>query len=171
MILNQYSTVREFAKKSVELTRGLMREFKDFKESPKETSRQLFKKTIGILLKKNEESKDDDNVIDKASYAYRIKVIMPDGSIDEYPKGFIITDKINCIECNGKLYHTSFYCPDLEDESDGYTLPIKGLKIKEAKKRKMGYCYYCKQDLHDTLTYGYYQDDYMNDYDDEVERE
>lgn len=163
--------IKEFAKKSVELTRGLMREFNDFKESPKETSRQLLKKAIATPLKRDEESKDDDNVIDKASYAYRIKVLMPDGSIDEYPKGFIITDKVNCIECNGKIYHTSFYCPELEDESDDYTLPIKGLKIKEAKKKKMGYCYYCKQDLHDTLTCGYYQDDYINDYDDEVEEE
>lgn len=138
---------KEFTRKSIKITKDLTQEFKDFKDSPREESKRLFKKAIAKLRK------EEETEIDKDSYFYQIEVTMYDGSIAKYPKGFIITDRINSVECEGKLYHTSLYCPKLRIESNDYTLPIKALKISKAHKRNIDYCFYCKQRLYDELEY------------------
>ena len=119
-----------------------------------------FKKAIAKLRK------EEETEIDKDSYFYQIEVIMYDGSISKYPKGFIITDRINSVECEGKLYHTSLYCPKLRAESNDYTLPIKALKILKAHERNINYCFYCEQKLYEELDY---ERDYMNEYGEEDE--
>ena len=153
--------IKEFAKKSVKITKDLTQEVKDFKDSPKEESKRLFKKAIAKL--RNEEENIE---IDKDSYLYELEIIMQDGSIAKYPKGFIITDRINSVECEGKLYHTSLYCPKLRAESNDYTLPIKSLKIAEANKRGIDNCFYCEKRLYEELDW---ERDYKNEYGEEDE--
>lgn len=152
--------IKDFARKRIKITKDLTQEFKDFKDSPREESKRLFKKAIAKLRK------EEETEIDKDSSLYQIEVIMYDGSISKYPKGFIITDRINSVECEGKLYHTSLYCPKLRAESNDYTLPIKALKILKAHERNINYCFYCEQKLYEELDY---ERDYMNEYGEEDE--
>lgn len=146
---------KEFTRKSIKITKDLAQEVRDFKDSPKEESKRLFKKAIVKLRK------EEDIEIGKDSYLYDLEITMYDGSIAKYPKGFIITDRINSVECEGKLYHTSLYCPKLRAESNDYTLPIKALKIAEANKRDIDYCFYCEKRLYEELDW---ERDYKNEY-------
>lgn len=150
--------IKDFARKRIKITKDLTQEFKDFKDSPREESKRLFKKAIAKLRK------EEDIEIGKDSYLYDLEITMYDGSIAKYPKGFIITDRINSVECEGKLYHTSLYCPKLRAESNDYTLPIKALKIAEANKRDIDYCFYCEKRLYEELDW---EKEYKNEYGEE----
>ena len=77
-----------------------------------------------------------------------VSVTMPDGSIEEYPKKFIITDKVNCVTGGGKCYHYCLDCECLEWElgqSDGI---MRGMIIKDARKQGLSVCIGCDRDLY-----------------------
>ena len=75
-------------------------------------------------------------------------VIMFDGSAENYPKDYIITDGENCVICNSDYYHTSLGCENLLWEQSNSGEPFKAFKIKEAKAKKMTYCYNCSSELY-----------------------
>ena len=66
----------------------------------------------------------------------------------DYPQDFIITDKVNCVVCMGKYYHTSLDCDSLKWELKNSDLKLKGMDVKEAKKQGMIYCADCSSDLY-----------------------
>ena len=74
-----------------------------------------------------------------------LKIRMQDGTIEEYPETFQITDGINCVICGGDTYHTNLDCPSLKRERDIKTREIKGMYIKDAKDQGIEYCWQCKQ--------------------------
>ena len=81
-------------------------------------------------------------------YVPQVSVTMPDGTIEEYPKHFIITDKVNCVSCGGEFYHYCLDCECLEWElgkSDGI---IRGMTIKDAKKEGKSVCGDCDRNLY-----------------------
>ena len=75
-----------------------------------------------------------------------ITVHMQDGTVEEYPEKFIITDGENCVVCMGQYYHTSLGCDSLHWEWVNSSNPIKGMYIKDAKKQKITYCEKCSRD-------------------------
>ena len=75
-----------------------------------------------------------------------ISVLMQDGTIEEYPQKFYITDKINCVVCMGQYYHTSLGCESLHWEWVNSSNPIRGMYIKDAKEKKITYCQKCSRD-------------------------
>lgn len=77
-----------------------------------------------------------------------IPVLMQDGTVQDYPQDFIITDKVNCVVCMGKYYHTSLDCDSLKWELKNSDLKLKGMDVKEAKKQGMIYCADCSSDLY-----------------------
>lgn len=74
-----------------------------------------------------------------------LKIRMQDGTIEEYPETFQITDGINCVICSGEIYHTNLDCPSLKIERAIKTREIKGMYIKDAERQGIYYCWRCKQ--------------------------
>lgn len=74
-----------------------------------------------------------------------LKIRMQDGTIEEYPETFQITDGINCVICSGETYHTNLDCPSLKMERDIKTREIKGMYIKDAERQGISYCWRCKE--------------------------
>ncbi len=81
-------------------------------------------------------------------YKRKISVVMPDGTVDEYPEDFIITDKTNCIVCNSNYYHFKFDCCRLQWEKEHGDDTIKGMTIKDAKKAGKSVCDECDHNLY-----------------------
>lgn len=78
----------------------------------------------------------------------KVSVLMQDGTIEEYPKNFIITDGMNCAVCMGKVYHTSLDCENLEWEMSNCAEKLRGMDVSEAKRKKMAYCSNCSRQLY-----------------------
>ena len=76
-------------------------------------------------------------------YPDKITVVMPDGSLEDYPCGFQITDGINAVHCQFDRYHTSFDCKELLFEIKS-GLPVKGMTIREAEEKGFHYCHLCE---------------------------
>ena len=82
------------------------------------------------------------------SPARTVSVLMSDGTIDEYPENFLITDKVNCVICNSNCYHFALDCEHLKWETEQGDPQIKGLTIKEAKKMGKYACMDCDRELY-----------------------
>ncbi len=95
--------------------------------------------------KKNKTSIESVNIPAKT-----VSVLMQDGSVEEYPEHFIITDDKNCVVCNSKLYHTSLDCNYLQTEMSSGT-QVKAMKIYDAEAQCFEYCYECQKEreIHD----------------------
>lgn len=74
-----------------------------------------------------------------------VQVHMADGTIQDYPEHFMITDKINCVICNSALYHTSLDCECLRWEMQNSSEPLNGMTIKDAKAMKKTFCQECSR--------------------------
>lgn len=74
-----------------------------------------------------------------------VSVQMQDGTVENYPESFMITDGINCVICMGKYYHTNLDCENLQWEVKNSSSPIKGMYIKDAKKQKITFCANCSR--------------------------
>lgn len=71
-----------------------------------------------------------------------VSVLMQDGSVEEYPETFIITDGENCVVCNSKMYHTNLDCEYLKTEMSG-NKTLKAMYVTDAKSKGFSYCYRC----------------------------
>ncbi len=78
-------------------------------------------------------------------YGKMIEVSMPDGTIQKYPEGFMITDG-NCVVCSSDLYHTSLNCENLKWEMEHSNNILIGMSRKDAAKKKLGYCMNCSRE-------------------------
>lgn len=74
-----------------------------------------------------------------------ISILMQDGTTQDYPEDFIITDGINCVVCMGNFYHTNLDCESLAWERQKSSERLKGMLIKDAKKQKITYCADCSR--------------------------
>lgn len=72
-----------------------------------------------------------------------IQIEMPDGTVQEYPENFHITDGIHCVVCRGDFYHTHFDCENLQWEKDNTGNPIRGMFLKNAKSEHLTKCMNC----------------------------
>lgn len=87
---------------------------------------------------------NDPKVKKKGLLPNSVKVIMQDGTTEEYSGLFVITDGVNCMDCGGMYFHTVMACKDIQ-EADRFGRPIKALTVKEAYTvRKMKYCPRCE---------------------------
>ena len=73
-----------------------------------------------------------------------ISVLMQDGSVEEYPETFYITDGLNCVICAGDCYHTHFDCESFKRERAIKSRQIKGMYVKDAERQGIFQCYNCK---------------------------
>ena len=68
-----------------------------------------------------------------------VSVKMPDGTIEQYPVSFCITDNKHCVsDKNSNLYHTHFDCPYLL-KSD----VLIGWKKYDAEASGLSKCHWC----------------------------
>ena len=72
-----------------------------------------------------------------------LSIVMQDGTIEEYPENFEITDNVNCVVC-GNYYHTHFDCPVLKRDRAVKTNPIIAMKISDAEAQSKEHCYKCQ---------------------------
>lgn len=77
-----------------------------------------------------------------------IPVKMQDGTIQDYPEDFIITDGVNCVVSQGKYYHTSLDCENLKWELANCNPMRTGMNVKDAKKQGMIHCANCSTELY-----------------------
>lgn len=77
-----------------------------------------------------------------------VSVTWENGTVEEYPENFIITDKENCCVCMDGYYHTSLDCEHLKWEHTHSGLGFRAMTIKEAKKQKRTYCQDCSRELY-----------------------
>ena len=75
-----------------------------------------------------------------------LDILMQDGTIQQYPESFYITDGINCVVCMGQYYHTSLDCENLAWERQHSSEKLKGMYVKDAKSQKMTYCADCSRE-------------------------
>ena len=73
----------------------------------------------------------------------KLSIIMQDGTVEEYPEGFHITDGINCV-CASGVYHTHFDCPVLRDERR-IGMKFKAMTRKDADRQGKIFCHKCEQ--------------------------
>lgn len=73
-----------------------------------------------------------------------IPILMQDGTVEEYPDTFMITDGINCVYCTGDMYHTHFDCEFFRDELS-WNHQAKGMYIRDAERKGIYQCYECKR--------------------------
>lgn len=69
-------------------------------------------------------------------------VIMQDGTVEEYPDTFKITDGKNCVVCNSKFYHTNFDCESLRTEMLAGD-QVKAMKRYDAEAQCFSLCFNC----------------------------
>ena len=104
----------------------------------------IFKRIIKSLSQKKQEP--EEQVTPTVPPTFQPKMIsiqMQDGTVEEYPEGFIITDGINCVVCLGGCYHTSLDCSNLRRERENCSIPVRGLNIEDAIKQKIYHCQNC----------------------------
>lgn len=73
----------------------------------------------------------------------KLSIIMQDGTVEEYPEGYHITDGINCV-CASGVYHTHFDCPILRDERR-HGMTIRAMARRDAEREGKIFCYKCEQ--------------------------
>lgn len=100
----------------------------------------LLKKAKGLI---NNLTGKKEDVQQNASESQTISVLMQDGTIEEYPEAFRITDGINCAVCLGETYHTHLDCKYLKYER-GTGRQVKGMYIKDAEREGIYKCFECK---------------------------
>ena len=97
-----------------------------------------FKDHLTYVIKGGE----DENIPDKPDEPEIISVLMMDGSIEEYPENFMITDGVNCCIRQGDCYHTHLDCEIFKHEK--HLGRARGMTIKDAEKQGIYKCPICK---------------------------
>lgn len=73
-----------------------------------------------------------------------LSILMMDGTAEEYPENYAITDKKHCVVC-GTMYHTHFDCPVFKrDRELSINNPIRAMKIYDAVAQCKEHCYMCQ---------------------------
>ena len=85
----------------------------------------------------------EDENISSSKKPEMISVLMQDGTIEEYPENFKITDGINCAVCLGETYHIHLDCPMLKMERDIHQ--VRGMYIKDAERKGIYKCWKCQE--------------------------
>ena len=73
----------------------------------------------------------------------KISVLMEDGTVEDYPKHFIITDNKYCAVCHSDAYHLHLDCKGLAWEMSQGDYPVRQMTVKDALKAGMHTCMYC----------------------------
>lgn len=74
-----------------------------------------------------------------------VRVLMLDGTTEEYDGMFHITDGINCMVCDGSpFYHTHMDCETIQD-AVRHGFRIRAMEIYEANHKGIDKCYQCQK--------------------------
>ena len=93
--------------------------------------------------KKNKKDEIKDNIVE-VPQSQMYSVIMTDGTVEEYPENFYITDGKNCFACNNRNYHTHFSCKWFKEEMKTPQFPLRAFNIYDAEAQGLERCYECK---------------------------
>lgn len=100
---------------------------------------------IDKLKAKFNEMFPNENESDPDSSLKPVKVLMSDGTIEEYDALFHITDGVNCMVCDGSpFYHTHMNCETIQSAVK-HGFKIRAMEIYEANLKMIDKCYQCQQ--------------------------
>lgn len=100
---------------------------------------------IDKIAKKFNEMFPNENEpeIDKSNKP--VRVLMFDGTIEEYDSRYHITDGVNCMVFDGSpFYHLHMDCEDIQS-AVRHGFQIRAMKIREAESKCMDKCYQCQK--------------------------
>ena len=106
---------------------------------------------LSDLFKKKESSNMPPHEMPK----FKTSIRMQDGTIEEHPTDFIITDKKNCVICPDypfkkfKLYHIYFNCEGLKYECQRTGNIPQACDVKDMKAQDYTLCMTCSKALYE----------------------
>jgi hypothetical protein len=99
-------------------------------------------KLLDLLLKKSK--KDNKKTVYTPPKPKMLPILMQDGTVEEYPENFRITDGKNCVVCDSGYYHTNLDCDRLRIERHSGN-QVTGMFVRDARKEHYEFCPECKE--------------------------